>query len=100
METIKQENMINKILHIQTTYSHLPISRTALIKRNIISLRAMTTPALSAYLYGARELVEKFRQQGNREKQAKERSNNSFSRTTEIAIITATKNRSTIHHNT
>jgi hypothetical protein len=59
--------MIDEILHIQTTHPDISLSDKALINRDIISLRAMTTSALSAYLYGARTLVETIRHESNRE---------------------------------
>jgi hypothetical protein len=65
--TIKRQHTINDILHIQTTYPDLSISDKELINRDIISLRAMTTSSLSAYLYGARTLVETIRQESKRE---------------------------------
>jgi hypothetical protein len=66
-ETIKSQNMIEEIIHIQTTHTHLPQSDRDLINRDRISLRAMTTSALAAYLYGAKELVEASRQYTPRE---------------------------------
>jgi hypothetical protein len=59
--------MIDEIVHIQTTHQDLPISARALISCDAISLRAMTASALTAYLYGARKMVEASRQHRYRE---------------------------------
>jgi hypothetical protein len=61
IKTIQRQQMIDEIVHIQTTHSHLPASASALISRDITSLQAMTTSALTSYLYGAREVVEAYR---------------------------------------
>jgi hypothetical protein len=62
---IRRQNMINEIKHIQETNTHLPASAKALINRDVISLRAMTTSSIAGYLYGAKELVEEYRQHSN-----------------------------------
>jgi hypothetical protein len=49
-ETIKQTHIIDEIIHIQGSHSHLLVSARALISRDRISLRAITTLAISAYL--------------------------------------------------
>jgi hypothetical protein len=59
--------MIEEIQHIQTTHTHIPLSGRELINRNILSLRAMTTPSLSAYLYSAREIAETYKRHNTRE---------------------------------
>jgi hypothetical protein len=67
MKTIQGQQMINEIEHIQTTQPHLPASARALISRDITSLQAMTSSALTSYLYGAREVVEAYRHHRHRE---------------------------------
>jgi hypothetical protein len=63
-ESIRRQNMINEILHIQTTQQNLPITVSHLISRDQASLRAMTTLSISTYLYGAQLLEEAARQHG------------------------------------
>jgi hypothetical protein len=48
--------MIDELVHIQIIHQDLPISE-----------RAMTTSALTTYLYGARKVVEASRRHRNRE---------------------------------
>jgi hypothetical protein len=60
--SIRRQQMIDEILHIQNTHTHLSLSDRELINRDIILLQAMTTSSLTAYLYGARTVVETARQ--------------------------------------
>jgi hypothetical protein len=62
IEIIRRQSMIDEIKHIQMAHAHLSASARALIRRDVISLRAMTTSSITAYLYGAKELVEEYRQ--------------------------------------
>jgi sugar phosphate permease len=50
--------MIQEIIHIQNTHSHLSMDARSLIDRDIKSLQAMTQSALTAYLYGAQMVVQ------------------------------------------
>jgi hypothetical protein len=64
-ESIRQQTMINEILHIQANHLHLPLSARQLISRDVVSLRAMNTTSISTYLYGAKLLAEAARQYGH-----------------------------------
>jgi hypothetical protein len=54
-------------VHIQATHQDLPIESRTLISRDIMSLQAMTTSALTSYLYGVQEVIEASRQHRHRE---------------------------------
>jgi hypothetical protein len=64
VESIRRQNMINEILHIQATHPDLPIAISHLISREPASLQAMTTSSISAYLYGAQLVAEAAKQHG------------------------------------
>jgi hypothetical protein len=63
VESIRRQNMINDILHIQATHLDLPLAIGHLIK-GIASLQAMTTSSISTYLYGAQIVAEAARIHG------------------------------------
>jgi hypothetical protein len=57
-EVIKRQNMIDEVLHIQSTHTDLPLTARQLISRDQISLRSMSTASISGYLYGAKLVAE------------------------------------------
>jgi hypothetical protein len=50
--------MIEEILHIQSTYTDLPLTASQLLSRTLTSLQSMSTSSISAYLYGAKLVAE------------------------------------------
>jgi ribonuclease HI len=61
---IRRQNMIEEIIHIQSTHTDLPVTVRQLIARNTTSLRSMSTSSISAYLYGAKLVAEAARKYG------------------------------------
>jgi hypothetical protein len=57
-EYIKRQEMIQEILYIQSTHTHLSMDERSLINRDINSLQGMNTSSITAYLYGAQMLVQ------------------------------------------
>jgi citrate lyase beta subunit len=64
IESIRRQEMLEEIQQIQETHTHLPLFARNLITRDIVSLRAMTTKSISAYLYGTKKVVEAARAHG------------------------------------
>jgi hypothetical protein len=64
VELIRRQNMIDEIKQIQETNTNIPLFARNLISRDIVSLRSMSTPSLSAYLYGTRMVVASIRDRG------------------------------------
>jgi hypothetical protein len=59
----KRQQMIDEIIYIQNNNTHLPQAPRDLINRDVPSLEAMNTSSIVTYLYCAREIAEKARQQ-------------------------------------
>jgi hypothetical protein len=57
-EVIKRQNMIDEVVHIQSTHTDLPLTAKQLKSRDQISLQSMSTALISAYLYGAKLVAE------------------------------------------
>jgi hypothetical protein len=64
VESIQRHEMIEEIVEIQKTHTHLPSFARNLISRDTVSLRAMSTNSISAYVYGARMVAEAARVHG------------------------------------
>jgi hypothetical protein len=60
-EHIKRQEMIQEILYIQNTRTHLPLEARSLLDRDEKSLQGMNTSSITAYLYGAQMLTQSFR---------------------------------------